>query len=719
MSVESDSSWTSSVDSLRRGGRTVSPCTYGVPVIDAPEEILAGLDPEQRRVATSFGGPVCVIAGAGTGKTRAITHRIAYGACTGRLDPRRTLAVTFTTRAAGTMRTRLEGLGVHGVQARTIHSAALRQIKYFWPRAYGCELPPVSTKRFPMLAQAAQRCGLSTDTALLRDLSAEVSWAKVSNVTITDYPPLARARQRAVAGVSSDTVGRVLAGYEAVKHEAAVIDLDDILLCAAGLLADHPDILDQVHDQYRHFVVDEYQDVSPIQHTLLELWFGDRDDVCVVGDPHQAIHAFAGAKARYLINFPREHPDTIEVRLVRNYRSTAPIIDLANTLLTHHLGKEEARFHNLGVKLRSQTGQGEPPIYRAFDDEASESAAIATWLRGQRDDGVPWSQMAILHRTNAQTAPLELALSDLDVPYVVKDAERFYERAEVKQALAALTRALQADPQAPGQRAREVLEDQGWTPQPPEGSGMVRQRWESLQALQEVAQSVSRNSPSAGLAGIVTELGERARRQDIPVTDGVTLCTMHASKGLEWDVVALFGVSDSMVPFILADKHEEIAEERRLLHVAVTRARRHLWISYSRSASSRNRFGISRFLRGLPGTPTQTRRRPRRTGQKRKVTTCSVCNGPMTVASDQKLGHHLACEVGVDVELVDQLRQWRKERAERDSMPPFVVFTDVTMLAIAEHEPRTQEDLLAIPGIGRRKVELYGDEILRIITPDA
>ncbi|MES8261477.1 3'-5' exonuclease, partial [Cutibacterium acnes] len=172
-------------------------------------------------------------------------------------------------------------------------------------------------------------------------------------------------------------------------------------------------------------------------------------------------------------------------------RSTAPIIDLANTLLTHHLGKEEARFHNLGVKLRSQTGQGEPPIYRAFDDEASESAAIATWLRGQHDDGVPWSQMAILHRTNAQTAPLELALSDLDVPYVVKDAERFYERAEVKQALAALTRALQADPQAPGQRAREVLEDQGWTPQPPEGSGMVRQRWESLQALQEVAQSVS------------------------------------------------------------------------------------------------------------------------------------------------------------------------------------------------------------------------------------
>ncbi|MDU7770059.1 MAG: ATP-dependent helicase, partial [Serratia marcescens] len=301
------------------------------------DAILAALDPEQVKVAKTFDVPVCVIAGAGTGKTRAVTHRIAYGAATGKLDPRRTLAVTFTTKAAGTMKGRLADLGVVGVQARTIHSAALRQIKFFWPRAYNCELPPVSDSRFSMVAEAARRIGLGNDKALVRDLSAEISWAKVSNVPNEQYAALARTEGRVVAGVSATDVGRVLAGYEAVKRERCVIDLDDILLCAVGMMVQHRDITEEIRSRYQHFVVDEYQDVSPLQHRLLELWFGDRNDVCVVGDPHQAIHSYAGARADYLMNFVADHPGAKRIDLVRNYRSTPEIIRLANEVLVNRV----------------------------------------------------------------------------------------------------------------------------------------------------------------------------------------------------------------------------------------------------------------------------------------------------------------------------------------------------------------------------------------------
>lgn len=679
--------------------------------------ILEALDPEQRQVATSFGAPVCVIAGAGTGKTRAITHRIAYGASTGVLDPRRTLAVTFTTRAAGTMRTRLEELGVRGVQARTIHSAALRQVRYFWPRAYGCELPPVSDGRFPLVAESARRAGLGVDTALLRDLSAEISWAKVSNIPADQYAPLARAQGRVVASVSSAMVGRILAGYEAAKQEAGVIDLDDILLCAVGLLSDHPDVAEQVRSQYRHFVVDEYQDVSPIQHSLLELWFDGRDDVCVVGDPHQSIHAFAGARADYLMDFVTDHPGARRIELVRNYRSTEPVVALANTVLVHHLDDEERAHHGQGVRLRGQGQPGPAPHYASFADDTTEADAVAQWFRTRHEAGTPWSQMAALHRVNSQSPALESALAAADVPYVVKGAERFYERAEVRRTLTMLARRAETDPDAGAQLADAVLADQGWTDQPPEGHGAVRQRWESLQALHEVVRSVRDADPAATLAAVVAELGERARRQDVPVSDGVTLCTMHAAKGLEWDVVALVGVSDTMVPFIMAESPEELAEERRLLHVAVTRARRELWISFPRTGAARGRWGISRFLRGLPGTPRQGTARGSAPGRRRghRVVDCSVCGGPLTAATDRKLGHHLACEVDVSPDLVDRLRAWRKERAEADSVPPYVVLTDVSLLAVAEHLPEDEQALLALPGIGRRKVERYAADLLAVL----
>ena len=255
-----------------------------------------GLDAQQRAVATSFGVPVVVLAGAGTGKTRAITHRIAYGAFSGVLDPGRTLAVTFTAKAAGELRHRLAHLGVPQVQARTFHAAALRQIRYFWPLVHGVELPQVTGSTFSLIAEAARGLGVPIDTPLLRDLAAEISWTKVSNIAAHRYAELAARAGRQISGLDHEKVAATLARYEQVKKRRQLIDFDDILLCAIALLHEHPEVAAQVRDQYRHFTVDEYQDVSPVQRTLLELWIWDGTDICVVGDVNQAIHTFAGAQ---------------------------------------------------------------------------------------------------------------------------------------------------------------------------------------------------------------------------------------------------------------------------------------------------------------------------------------------------------------------------------------------------------------------------------------
>ena len=679
------------------------------------DAILAALDPEQVKVAKTFDVPVCVIAGAGTGKTRAVTHRIAYGAATGKLDPRRTLAVTFTTKAAGTMKGRLADLGVVGVQARTIHSAALRQIKFFWPRAYNCELPPVSDSRFSMVAEAARRIGLGNDKALVRDLSAEISWAKVSNVPNEQYAALARTEGRVVAGVSATDVGRVLAGYEAVKRERCVIDLDDILLCAVGMMVQHRDITEEIRSRYQHFVVDEYQDVSPLQHRLLELWFGDRNDVCVVGDPHQAIHSYAGARADYLMNFVADHPGAKRIDLVRNYRSTPEIIRLANEVLVNRMTPDEAPEHGRGVTLVSRGRSGSEPVYQALGDDSSEASAIAMWVESRHAAGIPWSEIAVLYRINSQASHLETAFAERSIPYLVKGSERFYERREVRRALDALVQIVADEPGADALPAFDrLLVSQGWTAAAPQGEGEVRQRWESLQALRDLAASAVEEG-TATLADLATVFSRRAATQEAPVGDGVTLATLHASKGLEWDVVALYGMSDAMVPFIMAETPVEIASERRLLHVGVTRARRDLWVSYSWSGSNRDRQGISRFLRGLPGTGNASTKPPRHRKRRATVAVCSVCGEALTAARDRKLGHHIACEVGVDPTLVERLREWRSERAEADRVPAFVILTDATLLSVAEKRPDSVEGLLQVPGIGRRKADHYAADLIKVL----
>ena len=314
------------------------------------DDLLSSLDPEQREVATALRGPVRVLAGAGTGKTRAITHRIAYGVAAGVYNPTEVLAVTFTTRAAGEMRTRLRAMDAGAVQARTFHSAALRQVRYFWPKVYGGAPPELTASKIPVVAGAARRNRVEVSQAMLRDLASEIEWAKVSNVRPDDYERLAPRRGREVSGLDAATVAHVFGSYEELKRDQGRMDMEDVLLIGAALLSEDERVAAEVRRQYKWFVVDEFQDVSPIQSALLDLWLGGRDELCVVGDPAQTIYSFAGAQASYLTDFPKRFPGAINVELVRNYRSTPQVIEAANTLLKGST--------STSVQLRAQRAAG-------------------------------------------------------------------------------------------------------------------------------------------------------------------------------------------------------------------------------------------------------------------------------------------------------------------------------------------------------------------------
>lgn len=691
----------------------------------SPDAILDALDPEQREVATALAGPTVVIAGAGTGKTRAITHRIAYACATGRYDPRAVLAVTFTTRAAGEMRGRLATLGVRGVQARTFHSAALRQVRYFWPRAYGTELPRVAEGRMGLVAEAAGRLRVGVDTAALRDLVGEISWAKVSNVTASDYAALAAVAGRQVAAVDPATVARVFAGYEDIKRERGVIDFDDILLCDAALLSEHPQIAAEVRGQYRHFVVDEYQDVSPLQEALLGLWRGESRDLCVVGDPAQTIHSFAGAQSRFLTSFSRRFPGATRIELVRDYRSTPQVVGLANKVM---------RGAGEGVQLRAQRDAGPEPEFVEAANEPDEAAAVADWLAGLAARGVEYREMAVLFRINAQSPPLEAALSARGIPYLVRGAERFFERPEVRQALTALRAEANLNPDALDHqdldavaRVRAVLARVGWSEEAPEGAGAARERWESLAALAAAAEDIAAEAAEAGveqpsLANIVEEFDLRAESQHAPVAHGVTLSTMHSAKGLEWDAVALFGIHEGTVPFVLATTPPQLAEERRLLYVGITRAREHLRVSWSRGRSgTHGTRSASRFLDGIRPQVTvapssgPTRRRSRSSALS---ATCRVCGLHLASPAERKLGRHEDCPSSYDEATLESLKTWRKERAQEQSVPAYCVFTDATLVAIAEARPASERELIKISGVGKAKIEKYGPDVITIITAE-
>ncbi len=684
-----------------------------------PDDPAAGLDDEQRAAVSAPRGPVCVLAGAGTGKTRTITRRIAHLVRAGHVAPGQVLAVTYTNRAAGEMRTRLRALGVSGVQARTFHAAALRQLRYFWPQVVGGEQWQLLEGKLRFVGQAAARARAGTDAASLRDLAGEIEWAKASVVGPGDYPAAVARLRRDTPG-PAEQVAAVYAGYEELKNRAELLDFDDLLLHVAAALEEHRSVAEEFRDRYRCFVVDEYQDVTALQQRVLDGWLGGRDDLTVVGDANQTIYTFAGADPRHLLDFPRRFPDAVVVRLTRDYRSTPQVVHAANTLI----GAARGRVAGTRLQLVGQLPPGPDPRFQEYDDEPAEAAAAAKAIRRLVDDGTPAAEIAVLFRVNAQSEVYEQALTDAGVPYQVRGGERFFARPEVRRAMTAVraaTGSAPADAPLPD-TVRAVLHPVGLTPEPPGGAAQ-RAQWESLLALVELAEELVAVEPEADLRRFATELDTRADASHPPTVQGVTLASLHAAKGLEWDAVYLVGLVDGTLPIQHADGDDAaIEEERRLLYVGITRARRLLSLSWalSRQPGGGRRRRRSRFLYGLIPDEHPAARIPNggRGGGGAKPR-CRVCGKPLLGTTATKLRRCDDCPSDVDVDLLDRLKDWRRSTAKEQQVPAYVVFTDATLTAIAEQRPADPSALVAIPGIGAGKLDRYGAAVLALVADGA
>ncbi|WP_167829454.1 ATP-dependent DNA helicase UvrD2 [Nocardia vulneris] len=697
---------------------------------------LDSLDPEQAAAVRAPRGPVCVLAGAGTGKTRTITHRIAHLVSAGHVKADQVLAVTFTARAAGELRGRLRALGLGGdanqVQARTFHAAALRQLKYFWPQVVGDVPWRLIDGKFPIVAQAANRAGLSSATDSVRDLLSEIEWAKASLIAPEDYPAAA-ARQRREPPYDALRVAEVYAGYEKLKAtpEGLLLDFDDLLLHTAAALEDYPAVADEFRGRYRSFVVDEYQDVTPLQQRVLDAWLGDRDDLTVVGDANQTIYSFTGATPSYLLDFSRRFPDATVIRLERDYRSTPQVVSLANRVI----GVARGRIAGTRLQLIGQRPDGPEPVFAEYDDGPAEASAVGKTIKRLIEAGTPAAEIAVLYRINAQSESYEQALTELGIPYQVRGGEGFFSRPEVRQAVTVLRQAAARDDLPAASRSgaalvtlvRAVLAPVGLTATEPAGA-QAREKWSSLVALVRLTEELVDHDEELDLPGLLRELSARAEARHPPTVQGVTLASLHAAKGLEWDAVFLVGLADGTMPIAhvlesdgkVADE-AALEEERRLLYVGVTRAREHLQLSWALAwgEGKRRTRRRSRFLNGLvpDDSPASRIAAPVTESAGKGVRpTCRVCAKPLIGTYATMLGRCRRCPAELDAELLVALQEWRAEKAETLRVREFVVFTDTTLTAIAEQLPGDDAALASIAGIGAKKLEQYGADVLAIIA---
>lgn len=700
----------------------------GVAAVD-----LSALDPEQAAAVRAPRGPVCVLAGAGTGKTRTITYRIAHLVAAGQVRADQVLAVTFTARAAGELRSRLRTLGLgdaaNTVQARTFHAAALRQLRYFWPQVVG-EVPwRLLDSKFPVVAQAANRVGLASGTDSVKDLLSEIEWAKSALIAPEDYPAAAAAQHRDIPFPAA-RIGEVYAAYETLKTtpEGVLLDFDDLLLHTAAALEDYPAVADEFRERYRCFVVDEYQDVTPLQQRVLDAWLGDRDDLTVVGDANQTIYSFTGASPTYLLDFSRRYPDATVVRLERDYRSTPQVVDLANRVI----GMAKGRIAGTRLQLIGQRAEGPDPEFAEYPDLPAEAAAVARRIGELLAGGTPAAEIAVLYRINAQSEAYEQALTEHGIAYQVRGGEMFFQRPEVRQAVAELHKTAARDDLPAAARTgeylvtlvRAALARIGLTATAPAGA-QARQRWESLVALVRLTEELTGQQPTLDPPGLLRELAARAEARHPPTVQGVTLASLHAAKGLEWDAVFLVGLTDGTLPitYVLSGDGSvadpaALEEERRLFYVGVTRARTHLYLSWalSRGDGDRRNRRRSRFLTGLipEESPASRIAAPARPGAETPRPVCRVCGRVLLDSEALLLRRCKTCVGEPDLELLGALQDWRREKAAELAVDPRGILGVNTLTAIAEQLPEDEAGLAAL-GVGEAKLRQYGAEVLAII----
>ncbi len=654
-----------------------------------PERLLDGLDPEQVEAVRITRGPLVIHAGAGSGKTRVISRRVAFAVATGAVERHRVLVVTFTDKAAGEMVARLDALGLPGVAARTFHAAALAQLRHFWPSRHdGAPPPDVLDSKIPIVGRLARALPGGYRFTPAKDLADEIEWAKSRRLTPETYAAQAGTR---TPPIPAELFTRLWADYERAKDRAGRLDFDDMLTRTVELLESDPDAAEAVRRRYRWFSVDEYQDTNPLQQRLLELWLGERDDVCVVGDEDQTIYTFTGATSDYLTGFTARFPAARTVTLERNYRSSPEILALANRLLAAQ-GRRK--------RLVATRPSGPAPTIRGCADAAAELALLTTTIGRLIADGTPPAEIAVLVRMNAQIPPIESALTRAGIGFRVR-GRRFFERPEVRDALRLLGRLPASSAGRELVRAFEarLRADLGFEAEDGGAGAEARERTASLAVLMDIARAAVAAQDDLDAPSLLARFEERASAEAAGSPDGVNLLTFHRAKGLEWDAVLLPALEEGTLPIRQAESEEELAEERRLLYVGLTRARRHLTLSWAErrvGAGEREaRRRPSRFLLALE--PARTRRVTMLPGPSEAPAPGRATDGPLMAA----------------------LREWRSARARADGVPAYIVAHDALLAEIVERRPESIAGLRRMKGMGPAKLEKYGDEILALTTKGA
>jgi DNA helicase-2/ATP-dependent DNA helicase PcrA len=561
------------------------------------EQILTGLDDDQLAVVTAIRGPVCVIAGAGTGKTRVITNRIAYAINSGVTDPTKVLALTFTARAAGEMRARLRTLGVPNVAARTFHSAALKQLLYFWPYSFGGQFPTLLTTKSGFISQAIERAEIAipAQAASLREIASEIEWAKVLEISPDTYQDEAVKSNRSIQlpnnkskSENLEIIAKVYEAYESLKRQERTLDFEDILLLTVGMLEEDRGVRERVRDQYRYFTVDEYQDVSPLQQRLLNLWLGNREEICVVGDAAQTIYSFAGATSNFLLSFKNRFPEAQIFRLSRGYRSTPEIINTANQIL-----RSANLVSDHGNELSSANNHGNKPVISGFNTNGEEISYVVNEVIKHINSGVESSDIAILARTNSQLDQIKSALNNAKISNQIKSGERFFDRVDVRDAMRVIRSASVLPPEGGNwyEDLVSVLRPFGDADYV-HGFLRLAKEMQSGSSELDVDSDIGAGPLPTGsnsnlrvttMRTFLRELEDRAEQNNPPTLPGVTLATLHSAKGLEWKHLFLIGVADGLLPISNAN---DLNEERRLFYVGVTRAKENIQITYAGKPSA-------------------------------------------------------------------------------------------------------------------------------------
>ena len=671
-----------------------------------PEHLLADLNPAQREAVTITSGPLCILAGAGTGKTRVISRRVAYALATDVVHPSQVLVVTFTDKAAGEMRGRLAALGHPGVTAATFHAAALRQLRHFWPRVRGGDPPRILGSKVSILAPMAAGLPGGYRYLAVRDLAAEIEWAKARRIAPAGYAAAAAAIERDTP-LPLDLMAGLFGRYESALERTGQIDFEDMLARTIELIESDQSVATEVRDRYRWFSVDEYQDTNPLQEALLDAWLGGRPDLAVVGDEDQTIYTFTGATSDYLIDFATRYPAARLVRLETNFRSTPEVLGLANRVLAAGRSAPDERLPGAPMRplkrLVASLPGGPMPSIAGFESDDAELAALMGAIGSLARAGTPHGSMAVLVRTNAQLPSIESALGAAGIGFHVR-GEGFFARPEVRRAIA-IVRGLVRKPgdgplidQLAAAFERELDVKRTVAP----GGVAATERHAAVVTLLELAEELMRSDATTDPAAFLAEIERRTATEAGGEATGVELLTYHRAKGLEWDAVFLPALEEGTMPIRQATEPAELAEERRLLYVGITRARRSLWLSWAThrtgSTGRGGRRSRSRFLDGLVPSSAGRARVDGATARP-----SAPARAPRVDPAERS-------------PLSNALRAWRTARARADAIAPFIVFHDSVIEAIAERRPRSIAELRRVPGIGPTKLDRYGEEILGVVV---